>query len=57
MAERGQASQQAIHSPTLSAHGENEGLVGSTMANLAVIVGFAAFAYTVKWVIRAVGSS
>ena len=42
---------------TTSNHEESEGLVGSTIANLVVIVGFAAFAYTVKCVIRAVGSS
>ncbi|CAB3991438.1 ubiquitin-conjugating enzyme E2 J2-like [Paramuricea clavata] len=56
--ERGEHEvQQTIPNTTSSGHEENEGLVGSTIANLVVIVGFAAFAYTVKCVIRAVGSS
>ena len=36
---------------------EGEGMVGSTIGNLVVIIGFAFFAYTVKAVISAVGSS
>jgi hypothetical protein len=56
--ERGEHEvEQTIPNTTSSGHEENEGLVGSTIANLVVIVGFAAFAYTVKCVIRAVGSS
>jgi hypothetical protein len=56
--ERGeQAAEQTTPNTTSNSHDESEGLVGSTIANLVVIVGFAAFAYTVKCVIRAVGSS
>ncbi|XP_078616832.1 ubiquitin-conjugating enzyme E2 J2-like isoform X2 [Branchiostoma floridae x Branchiostoma japonicum] len=32
--------------------GANGGMIGSTLANIFVIVGFAAFAYTVKYVLR-----
>ncbi|XP_077998421.1 ubiquitin-conjugating enzyme E2 J2-like [Glandiceps talaboti] len=35
-------------------NGEN-GIVGSTLANIFVIVGFAAFAYTVKYVLKTIG--
>ena len=56
--ERGsQESKLTTSSTTANNHEESEGLVGSTIANIVVIVGFAAFAYTVKCVIRAVGSS
>jgi ubiquitin-conjugating enzyme E2 J2 len=37
--------------------GGNHGLMGSTLVNLCVILGFAAFAYTVKCVLRAVENS
>lgn len=40
-----------------AAQGEGDGMIGSTIANIVVIFGFAAFAYTVKCVIRAVGSN
>ncbi|OWF39850.1 ubiquitin-conjugating enzyme E2 J2-like [Mizuhopecten yessoensis] len=33
---------------------DNQGIVGSTVANLFVIIGLAAFAYTVKYVLRSV---
>lgn len=32
----------------------NHGLLGGALANLFVIVGFAAFAYTVKYVLRSI---
>lgn len=44
-------------SATSAGQGEGDGIIGSTVANIVVIFGFAAFAYTVKCVIRAVGSS
>lgn len=36
---------------------QNEGIMGTSVANLVVIIGFAAFAYTVKCVICGVGNS
>ena len=35
----------------------NNGLMSSTLVNICVIVGFAAFAYTVKCVLKAVDNS
>ncbi|XP_031575465.1 ubiquitin-conjugating enzyme E2 J2-like [Actinia tenebrosa] len=37
--------------------GGNHGIMGSTLVNICVILGFAAFAYTVKCVLRAVENS
>ena len=34
-----------------------QGIVGSTLANVLVIVGFAAFAYTVKYVLKSIAQS
>ena len=34
-----------------------QGVVGSTLANVLVIVGFAAFAYTVKYVLKSIAQS
>ena len=35
----------------------NNGLISSTLVNICVIIGFAAFAYTVKCVLKAVDNS
>ena len=35
----------------------NNGLISSTLVNICVIIGFAAFAYTVKCVLKAVENS
>ncbi|XP_041836794.1 ubiquitin-conjugating enzyme E2 J2 [Melanotaenia boesemani] len=40
--------------PGLQQANRNHGLVGGALANLFVIVGFAAFAYTVKYVLRSI---
>ena len=34
--------------------GDQQGFISSTLTNLVVIVGFAAFAYTVKYVLRSI---
>jgi ubiquitin-conjugating enzyme E2 J2 len=39
-----------VHNPEL----HNQGFLSSTLTNLFVIVGFAAFAYTVKYVLRSI---
>ena len=36
------------------AGGDQQGFLSSTLTNLVVIVGFAAFAYTVKYVLRSI---
>lgn len=43
--------QQALHNNQAN---RNHGLLGGALANLFVIVGFAAFAYTVKYVLRSI---
>lgn len=40
--------------PGLQQANRNHGLLGGALANLFVIVGFAAFAYTVKYVLRSI---
>lgn len=40
--------------PELQQGNRNNGLLGGALANLFVIVGFAAFAYTVKYVLRSI---
>lgn len=40
--------------PDLQHVNRNHGLLGGALANLFVIVGFAAFAYTVKYVLRSI---
>lgn len=40
--------------PGLPQANRNHGLLGGALANLFVIVGFAAFAYTVKYVLRSI---
>lgn len=40
--------------PGLQQPNRNHGLLGGALANLFVIVGFAAFAYTVKYVLRSI---
>lgn len=40
--------------PDLQQGNRNHGLLGGALANLFVIVGFAAFAYTVKYVLRSI---
>ena len=40
--------------PDLQQVNRNHGLLGGALANLFVIVGFAAFAYTVKYVLRSI---
>lgn len=42
------------HPPDLQQVNRNHGLLGGALANLFVIVGFAAFAYTVKYVLRSI---
>ncbi|XP_056588568.1 ubiquitin-conjugating enzyme E2 J2 [Triplophysa dalaica] len=44
----------AAHPPDLQQVNRNHGLLGGALANLFVIVGFAAFAYTVKYVLRSI---
>ncbi|XP_063065356.1 ubiquitin-conjugating enzyme E2 J2 [Engraulis encrasicolus] len=44
----------AAHPPDLQHAHRNHGLLGGALANLFVIVGFAAFAYTVKYVLRSI---
>lgn len=44
----------ANHVPGLQQANRNHGLLGGALANLFVIVGFAAFAYTVKYVLRSI---
>lgn len=44
----------ANHAPGLEQANRNHGLLGGALANLFVIVGFAAFAYTVKYVLRSI---
>ncbi|XP_018606855.2 ubiquitin-conjugating enzyme E2 J2-like [Scleropages formosus] len=44
----------AGHPPGLQQANRNQGLLGGALANLFVIVGFAAFAYTVKYVLRSI---
>lgn len=43
-----------IHGDPIAANNDNQGILGSAMANVFVIVGFALFAYTVKCVLRTV---
>lgn len=33
-------------------NGNNQGIIGSALANIFVVIGLAAFAYTVKYVLR-----
>lgn len=40
--------------PGVQQANRNHGLLGGALANLFVIVGFAAFAYTVKYVLRSI---
>ncbi|XP_041377931.1 ubiquitin-conjugating enzyme E2 J2-like [Gigantopelta aegis] len=40
--------------PNTVVNGRNQGFFGSALANVFVIIGFAAFAYTVKYVLRSV---
>lgn len=40
--------------PGIQQANRNHGLLGGALANLFVIVGFAAFAYTVKYVLRSI---
>lgn len=42
------------HAGGLQQPPRNHGLLGGALANLFVIVGFAAFAYTVKYVLRSI---
>ncbi|XP_053137354.1 ubiquitin-conjugating enzyme E2 J2 [Hemicordylus capensis] len=44
----------AANHPGLQQANRNHGLLGGALANLFVIVGFAAFAYTVKYVLRSI---
>lgn len=44
----------AANHPDLQQANRNHGLLGGALANLFVIVGFAAFAYTVKYVLRSI---
>nr|XP_023999632.1 ubiquitin-conjugating enzyme E2 J2-like [Salvelinus alpinus] len=44
----------AMLAPGLQQPNRNHGLLGGALANLFVIVGFAAFAYTVKYVLRSI---
>lgn len=44
----------ALPAPGLQQPNRNHGLLGGALANLFVIVGFAAFAYTVKYVLRSI---
>jgi len=61
MKERGELTEKSKH---LNTSQESEattagqyGVMGSTLVNLCVLLGFAAFAYTVKCVLRAVENS
>lgn len=44
----------AAHLAGLQQANRHHGLLGGALANLFVIVGFAAFAYTVKYVLRSI---
>ncbi|KXJ07560.1 ubiquitin-conjugating enzyme E2 J2 [Exaiptasia diaphana] len=61
MKERGELTDKSKHiSSSLhseNSSGGNHGIMGSTLVNLCVLLGFAAFAYTVKCVLRAVENS
>ncbi len=52
----GQSSRQAntVDGQLPLGHQGPQGIVGSTLANVLVIVGFAAFAYTVKYVLKSI---
>ncbi|NWI81929.1 UB2J2 enzyme, partial [Dryoscopus gambensis] len=50
----GHAALGAAHPAGLQQPHRNHGLLGGALANLFVIVGFAAFAYTVKYVLRSI---
>uniref|UniRef100_A0A4W3IYY7 Ubiquitin-conjugating enzyme E2, J2 (UBC6 homolog, yeast) n=1 Tax=Callorhinchus milii TaxID=7868 RepID=A0A4W3IYY7_CALMI len=50
----GHAVLQAANHQGLQQANRNHGLLGGALANLFVIVGFAAFAYTVKYVLRSI---
>ena len=63
MKERGEIAEKSRHMSSMSSMdsentpGGNHGIMGSTLVNLCVLLGFAAFAYTVKCVLRAVENS
>lgn len=50
----GHAPLAAANHPGLQQPNRNHGLLGGALANVFVIVGFAAFAYTVKYVLRSI---